>query len=500
MRALVAAMAAIAMLLAVSGAQAATIKMTSTGLVIDSSGDGDSKADFTISADTRTPSGEIARWKIVAFTCDPIPALGGTCLDPVGPACKEPGPGDPDFGTPFGSTVRCDRTAAGVKVLTGGGDDEVALFTESDPATVDLGSGNDSLEGLLDPLLGLRISNGAWNVTGGAGNDTINGSTGGNVIDGGPGNDTLRGFPIQQDVGLKHLDAGRPELSGGDSIFGGSGNDYIDAGNGSDSVSGGDGDDTFNAGAEDTLSDLASPDAYDGGNGFDTIDYSQRTSDLFFDSGSVQSGSIGVTPHELDKDSRIEHAILGSGNDTALSLLDVLPKRTLEGRGGNDTLNGVSTSDDTLIGGLGADHLNGFGGNDVLDAKDGIPDVIISCGAGTDIAKLDLKDPNPFDPVNCETITREAVQEAAMVRLVSARRSRSGVRVTLACPRHDDRRCNGKLDAGGSGVHYLIARGKQKTVALRTKHRSKVRLRSVETGKFGDKTVIRTLRVKKGSR
>jgi Ca2+-binding RTX toxin-like protein len=229
-------MAALAMLVAVSGVQAATIKMTSTGLVIDSTGDGDSQADFTISADERTPSGEISRWNINAFTCDPIPALGGTCLNPVGPACKEPGPGDPDFGTPFGSVVRCDRTAAGVKVLTGGGDDTVTLITESDPATVDLGAGNDQLRSLVDVFLGLRLSTGKWNVTGGPGNDVIAGSTGGNVIDGGSGNDVLKGFPVDQS--FRSL-RDRPDFSGDDSIFGGSGNDYIDAGNGSDSVSGG---------------------------------------------------------------------------------------------------------------------------------------------------------------------------------------------------------------------------------------------------------------------
>ena len=477
----------------VAGADAATIKMTSTGLVLDSNADGNSDGDFVISADIRTPSGEVSRWKIQAVTCAPL-ATGGTCLNPVGPACKEPSPGDPDFGTALGSIVRCDRTTAGVKVLLGGGDDRLDPIIEGDDLTVDLGSGNDELDSLVEPFAGLRISTGHWNVTGGTGNDDIDGSAGGNVIDAGAGNDTIRGFPVEiVPSGKTDRVKDRPDLSAGDSIFAGSGNDYVDPGFGADSVSGGDGNDRFNAGPED---DLRAPDAYDGGNGFDTIDYSGRTSNIFFDSGSTQSGSIGVSPHELDRDSRIEHVILGSGNDTALSLLDVLPKRTIEGRDGNDTLNGVSTSDDTIIGGLGVDHLNGFGGNDVLDANDGVADAIISCGAGTDVAKLDLKDPNPFDASACETITREAVKEKPVVAIVAARRTRSGVSVTLSCPRKNDRTCKGKLSARRASRHYVIRRGHRGKVVLRHLHAKKLRITSVERGRYGGKTVIRTLRVK----
>ena len=75
----------------------------------------------------------------------------------------------------------------------------------------------------------------------------------------------------------------RPELSGDDVITGGSGNDRIDPGEGSDSVSGGTDNDTFLAGSE--ASATGALDAFDGGSGTDLIDYSQRTSTLFFNSG-----------------------------------------------------------------------------------------------------------------------------------------------------------------------------------------------------------------------
>ena len=488
-----------------ASAHAGTIQMTSGGLVIDYTGDGNSADIVSVEPDTRTPSGEISRWKVISSGCLPV---GGSCLSPQGTGCKEPAPGDPDFGSPFGSVVRCDRTAAGVTVRSGGGDDRVTLVTESDPATVDLGAGDDELS---SPWLFIAVASGHWNVTGGDGNDSIAGSSGGNTIDAGPGNDSVRGFP-REDGGVMGLPGSkgrifdRPELSAGDSIFGGPGNDVINAGFGADAVSGGSGNDRFNANDISTAfsdqSDFVSPDAYDGGAGFDTIDYSQRTGALFFNSGSTRSGS--VSPAELDRVSLVEHAILGSGNDTALSLLETLPSRMYEGGAGDDTLNGISGSNDTLIGGDGADRMNGFGGNDVIKAKDGTPDRTISCGDGTDSAELDLTDPNPFKPEECESITREAVKEAAVVQITSVRVAGSSLHVHLACPRTNDRACKGRLDAAGRSTRYSIARRRSRTVTLSVGARvaaslrrgARVRLRSVERGRFGQKTVILTTRAR----
>jgi hypothetical protein len=377
-------------------------------------------------------------------------------------------------------------------VKAGAGDDNVTLETEADHATVDLGDGNDRLSDIPG-----AAATGTWNVSGGAGNDIISGSSGGNTVDAGAGNDNVKGFPSDGSAGLTSS-GDRPDQSAGDSIFAGPGNDTIDPGFGGDAVSGGDGNDTFRAGGE---ADLQAPDAYDGGAGFDTMDYSSRTSPVFFNSGSTRSGA--VSPAEVDKVSLVERAVLGAGDDTALSLIESLPTRTYDGRDGNDRLNGGDTSDDTLIGGLGADRMNGFGGNDIIKAKDSTPDTTISCGDGVDLAELDVKDPQPLDPVGCEAITREHVKEAPLVRLASAHLGGSSLHVKLACPRNNDRACMGHLDAAGHSTQYRIGRGKKRSVAVavgsrgatRLRHRGNVRVTSVERGRFADKTVIRTLKL-----
>lgn len=487
-RLLLIAVAALA--LAPATASAATVSMTSHGLVVDSTGDGDAADDFEVFADLRTPSGEISRWEVFDHLCA-IASAGRGCLHPSGFSCEFP-----DFGSPeadvTGSVVLCDRTATGVTIRAGGGDDNVRPVAEGDPVTVDLGAGDDTLQSFDEPSARLPLATGPWNVTAGPGNDVIQGSSGGNVVDAGPGNDIVETFPLELIRTSKtSINRDRPDLSAGDSVFGGTGNDDIDAGAGSDSVSGGDGEDTFHAGPD---GDLLSSDAYDGGVGFDTIDYSLRTTPIFFDSGSTQSGANTTSPHELDRDSFIEHVILGSANDTALSLFDTATHRTFEGGAGDDILNGIG-SNDTLIGGPGIDHLNGFGGNDTLDARDGTADAAVTCGDGTDVAKLDLHDPNPADASACETITREAVKEAPTVSIVAAHRTRTGVRVSLFCPRDDDRACRGRLDDGVAAVRYTIARGHGGAVALGRSRGAKLRVRSVEQGKLGLKTVIRTVRV-----
>jgi len=60
----------------------------------------------------------------------------------------------------------------------------------------------------------------------------------------------------------------------------------------------------------------------------------------------------------------------------------------LLGSGGNDDLTGDAGADH-LVGGPGADQLTGGAGHDVIDARDGIRDVV-SCGAGNDLALVDL--------------------------------------------------------------------------------------------------------------
>ncbi|MGV3653644.1 MAG: Ig-like domain-containing protein, partial [Noviherbaspirillum sp.] len=109
-------------------------------------------------------------------------------------------------------------------------------------------------------------------VTGGNGDDVLNGLSGNDVLVGGAGNDTLSGGK-----GNDHLvggagddilagDAGNDYLEGGagnDTLQGGDGNDYLDGGTGNDILVGGDGHDILVGGAGD--------DVLTGGLGSDTF-------------------------------------------------------------------------------------------------------------------------------------------------------------------------------------------------------------------------------------
>ncbi len=469
---------------AVAPADAAGVSMTSQGLVVTSVGDSD--GDFFISPSLSTPGGEVSKWKVSVSGCDifethtclGLSGSGSHCvLTPLLPAGN------------LGTSAECDRTHAGITLNAGAGDDEAGFASANDKVTVDLGAGNDEL---TTGEIGIfEIPTGKWTVTAGSGNDKVHGGGGGNTIDGGSGNDSLFGFPA--DSSLPGTAKGF-ELSGDDSIDGGDGDDTIDPGTGSDQVIGGSGDDLFKAGDESTIP--GDFDSYSGGTGIDTISYASRTSDIFFNSGSVQSGSVGANPDEQDRVSGTNNVILGSGNDTAFSLLENLSKRRYEGRGGDDVLNGLD-SPDTLIGGDGADKMNGFKGNDTIDARsDGFADKLISCGDGTDSVQEDLKDPLPVDLDKCETLVRGNKSEPAFLRILGAQRGANGIlRADLKCPKANGKSCEGRLSARGTSRHYSIAAGKTETVSLGAVGGRRVTLRANEEGEFGPETVSRQLKL-----
>ena len=94
------------------------------------------------------------------------------------------------------------------------------------------------------------------NITGGNGNDTLNGNAVPNSLSGGAGDDTLLG------------------LDESDGLGGGSGNDILDAAAGDNSLGGGDGNDTLTSlgGGNDTLSGDNGDDDLDAGAGNNTLD------------------------------------------------------------------------------------------------------------------------------------------------------------------------------------------------------------------------------------
>jgi Ca2+-binding RTX toxin-like protein len=118
-------------------------------------------------------------------------------------------------------------------------------------------------------------------LCGGAGNDALNGGGGDDTLDGGADNDTLDGGD-----GNDTLDGG----DGNDTLTGGSGNDILRGGSGNDTLDSGDGNDVLLGGADnDTLR---------GGNGNDTL-----TGDLgvdFFSGGAGTDTATDFTPSQGD--------------------------------------------------------------------------------------------------------------------------------------------------------------------------------------------------------
>ncbi len=198
-------------------------------------------------------------------------------------------------------------------------------------------------------------SNTMENLTGGSGNDTLNGNTQANSLTGGAGNDTLSAS------------------SGEDSLFGGVGNDSLDGGSGNDALSGEDGTDTLVGGSgNDSLEGGAGEDTYKFASGFgtDTVNDASGSDTLDF---SAFSSALSIS---LASTSFTESAgnTVGWGAGTIENLIT---------GSGNDSLTG-STGDNILTGGTGNDALDGGSGNDTYKFASGFGTDTITDSAGTD--------------------------------------------------------------------------------------------------------------------
>jgi hypothetical protein len=169
--------------------------------------------------------------------------------------------------------------------------------------------------------------------------------------------------------------------SAGDTVVGGDGADEINALGGNDTVQGHVGDDLVRLG-------LGDEDTFDGGSGFDTVDYAGGmiatgvTVDLAL-TGPQPTGVGGVD------------TLAGVENAAGTMLDDVLRgtdgPNILDGGGGGDILEGRG----------GLDLLNGRTGNDRIEARDGGADTV-DCNDGADVAVADAA---PLDTLlGCETV------------------------------------------------------------------------------------------------
>ena len=254
-------------------------------------------------------------------------------------------------------------------------------------------------------------------LTGGAGDDLIRGDGGNDVFVGGPGIDRLEGgtgadtyLMGEDDLADIIIDPGvTPILSGYDTVrilavgdhagttltytapvntdllvyegnanfigsgwdvVGSSGNDIL---NGAHSASGGAGNDVLAGQSEGGF--------YDGGDGFDYLDFGINASP--YPTGWTVNLTAGVSANELAfVDGTITRIEGARGSSLADILLGDDNANVLDGRGGDDAMNGGG-GDDTLIGGTGNDFLDGGPGNDTLIGGAGNDLFVFTPGAGT---------------------------------------------------------------------------------------------------------------------
>ena len=254
-------------------------------------------------------------------------------------------------------------------------------------------------------------------ITGGVGNDTINGADANETLSGGGGRDVIGG------------------AGGADVLFGGSGDDTIDAGAGNDTVYGdrgrdrlmlGAGNDVFHdnhqggaagrdtvfggAGA-DTIKGGAGNDVFHGGGGNDRVLGGAGNDKLYADGGAdtVNGGAGNDLVTGGNGDNRLlggaggDTINAGSGNDTVVGgngadraalgggadrFIDngqggANGRDTVFGGAGNDTIHGGG-GNDRLLGGNGHDEITGGRGHDVMTGGAGRDDFIFNVGNGSD--------------------------------------------------------------------------------------------------------------------
>ena len=333
--------------------------------------------------------------------------------------------------------------------LADGGTDEIrtpdASFTLAGIANVENLRGWSSFgQVLTGNELGNRITGreGADILYGADGDDTLIGDAGNDIIDGGSGNDVLAGGEgsdrvsyagatagVTVNLGIAGpqdtLGAGTDTLSGfeiligsdhGDRLTAGAGNNIIAGGGGNDTLlSSADGDRLFGEAGDDTFIANGN-DEIDGGEGFDTVDYSAASAGIGsnglvrlsnveriigsnFDDhlwwAAEMSGGAGNDVYSVNSSSQVVEAA-GQGIDrveswgTDYTLPENVENLSLHFDpyagatvGPEGERNGTGNSLDNIITGTGgANRLSGLAGADTLTGGDGID--ILTGGTGND--------------------------------------------------------------------------------------------------------------------
>jgi hypothetical protein len=243
------------------------------------------------------------------------------------------------------------------------------------------GAGNDSIDG---------GSGNDW-LFGGTGNDMLSGGAGADTLYAGEGNDVLNG------------DAGRDFLygqQGNDRLSGAAGQDYLEGGAGSDDLAGDADEDVLRGGADnDSLSGGGANDLLEGGSGNDTLDGG--------DGNDFLAGGTGTDTVRPGAGRDVIVFNRGDGADTVDAIGAIEDTLSLGGR--------VRSSELTLAKN-GQDLVLSVGSGDRITFKDWY-----AKGAARSIAKLQLICDSPMD--SAESATHEAsapVQIFDFQRIVAA--------------------------------------------------------------------------------
>jgi Ca2+-binding RTX toxin-like protein len=227
------------------------------------------------------------------------------------------------------------------------------------------------------------------NLRGSAFADTLVGDTGSNVLEGGAGADTFYGGAGLDTVSYAHSAAGvRVSLSSGsygsdawgdtfnsiENLIGSDHDDVLRAGPVASTLSGGAGNDTLRASISDPGDILA--DIFDGGSGFDMVEYAGTGVSFAFVDLRLGTGLVGAQDDffisiEGLTGTTVEDRLLGNDADNIFY-----------GMEGNDILSGREGAD-ILSGGAGADQLDGGAGSDIASYYTGILGVSVNLTTGT---------------------------------------------------------------------------------------------------------------------
>jgi Ca2+-binding RTX toxin-like protein len=269
----------------------------------------------------------------------------------------------------------------GLQVVGGGGADDITIaYDEASQAFgVSAAKGIAAGEGCSHPAGNLK------QVT-----CALHGPARWLMADAGPGNDHLRVEGSLTAVGFVHLAGGQ----GNDVIRGGPEDDLIESGPGSDRVYGG-------AGADGLIGGLPGPTYLYGGAG----------GDLLAAGGGCAGGAlVGGPGHDNASfaETQAHPGTLYISLAAGLAWIDAIPgchkvhlarsDEDIEGSFDNDVLIGDSGAN-LLLGQPGVDRFYGRGGEDVIDATDGVRDAVIQCGKKghpSGLAVIDSIDPAPL--------------------------------------------------------------------------------------------------------